>query len=447
MKTSAVDLIRKKQQLGEMSSDEIRDLVQGFLSGDITDYQLTAWIMAAYLNGLNRNETMALTREIKASGESLHWEDLKKTFPSRALADKHSTGGVGDKVSLILVPLAVHLDLIVPMMSGRGLGHTGGTVDKLYSIPGFEMDLSPEERQHALKTIHACMLSQTATLCPADKKLYALRDVTGCVDNIPLITASIVSKKWAEGVDNIVYDVKFGEGAFMSSFQDAQKLARSLVDTSRDVGLKARACITRMEEPLGVMIGNALEVEESLWILKNEYPSELHKKISRPLRNLCCALAANMATLSNTRKNYSEAYEECQKYLDSKLGYDYFLKLCELQRAEKEWWLKLPKANQVFEYKSPKAGFVNKVHSLKLGKLGVEIGIGRQKQEDRIDPRIGFEILSFVGQKVKEGDTLLKAHLAHVTQWKKVQQALSEIFSISDDKIEEPGELVCETLN
>jgi pyrimidine-nucleoside phosphorylase len=447
MDINPVDLIRKKQQGHEMSEDEIHSLVSGFVGGAVRDYQVTAWLMAAYLKGLSRRETMALTRELRSSGETLDWTSLAKELPHCALADKHSTGGVGDKVSLVLVPLAVELDLIVPMMSGRGLGHTGGTVDKLLSIPGFELDLTPEERENSLKSLHACMLSQTDSLCPADKKLYALRDVTACVDNIQLITASIVSKKWAEGVNNIVYDVKFGEGAFMDNFASAKELARSLVRTSQDVGLKARACLTRMEEPLGVMIGNAVEVRESLWILKNEYPSRWHERLCRPLKELCLALTAHMAVVSGTRKSLPEAMAECQRNLESGKAYENFLKLAALQRAERQWMEKLPEAPEVYEFHAPENAYVAKIHSLKLGKLGVAIGIGRLRQEDRVDPRLGFEVLTHVGQKVEKGSVIFRAHLAHVSQWKKVQSALPACFTFSDDKVEEPVDLIHEVLD
>jgi pyrimidine-nucleoside phosphorylase len=442
MEKTFVDLIKIKKEKKELSSEEIEKLVTGIATGEMADYQASAWLMAAYLNGLSRKETFSLTQSIRNSGERLEWSSLKKQFPNCAIADKHSTGGVGDKVSLILVPLAVELDLIVPMMSGRGLGHTGGTVDKLLTIPGFKMDFSPLERESILKSEKACMLSQTENLCPADKKLYHLRDVTSTIDNISLITASIVSKKSAEGAENIIYDVKFGEGAFMQEFANANALAQSLVRVSQDLGLKARACLTRMNEPLGVMVGNSLEVIESLWILKNSYPTPLHQKISSPLKQLCCELAAHMAMISGTRKDFKSTVSECFKLIESGKAYENFIKLCRSQGAVQNFETSFPQSQQVYEFKAHSDGYVKNIHALLLGQLGVSIGVGRKKKEDPIVAELGFELLAHRGQKVLQGETLMKVHLNDPLTWKKVQQALSEIVILSDDKVEEEKALL-----
>ncbi|MEZ4814809.1 MAG: thymidine phosphorylase [Bdellovibrionota bacterium] len=379
-------------------------------NGGIPDYQLSAFLMAVYWKSMSAQETTWLTQSMKNSGKSYDWKKLNPKLANFPLVDKHSTGGVGDKVSLILVPLAIELGLRVPMMSGRGLGHTGGTVDKLLSIPGFKMDLDEAEASKVLSKVGAVMLSQTKDLCPADKKFYHLRDVTATVESYPLIAASILSKKWAEGCEGIIFDVKFGEGAFMETPEKANELAHWLLRVSHLAGLKAEAILSRMEEPLGTCIGNALEVKESIWILKNEYPSEKHKDIARALKKLCCQIAARMALIGGTRKNFEECVLECEKYLNSGKAFKRFDDLVRAQGAIENWEAELP-TYKTFEVKAPCDGFVSDIKARELGILGLEVGIGRKKMEDTIDEAAGFELLVTLGCEVKKGEALALLHL------------------------------------
>lgn len=404
------ELIRKKRDGHELSENEISYLVEGAAKGTIPNYQLSAFLMSVYFKSMSAQETMWLTRAMKNSGKSYEWKKLNPKLGDFPLIDKHSTGGVGDKVSLILVPLAIELGLKVPMMSGRGLGHTGGTVDKLLSIPGFKMDLSEEVAALQLQKVGAVMLSQTDELCPADKKLYHLRDVTATVESYPLISGSIISKKWAEGCEGIIFDVKFGEGAFMDTPEKAEELADWLLRVSYLAGLKAEAALSRMEEPLGTCIGNALEVKESLWILKNEYPSEKHKEIAKALKKLCCQIAARMAVMGGTRKDFEACVLECEKILNSGKAFAKFDELARAQGAVEGWDTKLP-TYKTFEVKATRSGVVSDIRARDLGVLGLQVGIGRKKMEDTIDEAAGFEVLVTPGSKISTGDTLALLHL------------------------------------
>lgn len=401
------EIIRKKREGLELNHEEINFIISGAAKESIPDYQLSAWLMTVFFKSMTEQETLFLTQAMKNSGESYDWKRLNPKLQNFALVDKHSTGGVGDKVSLIIVPLAIELGIKVPMMSGRGLGHTGGTVDKLLSIPGFQMDLAPEKAAHLLEEVGACMLSQTDKLCPADKKLYHLRDVTATIESYPLITASIVSKKWAEGCEAIVFDVKYGEGAFMENKEKAEMLALWLIKESKLAGLKAKGLLTRMEEPLGTCIGNALEVEESVWILKNEFPSSLQKKLAADLQKLCCQTAAQMAVLGGTRKDFQKTVEECEEILAKGKAFPHFEKIVRAQGGLPNWWEELPRAKTI-ELNSPQAGFLTDIQARNLGLLGLELRIGRKKMDDKIDPSSGIEILVGVGTEIKSGDLLAR---------------------------------------
>ncbi len=404
------ELIYKKRDGLELTEEEISFLVEGASKKTIPDYQLSAFLMSVFFKSMSAQETVWLTKAMKNSGIHYDWKKLNPKLKDFPLIDKHSTGGVGDKVSLILVPLAIELGLRVPMMSGRGLGHTGGTVDKLLSIPGFKMDLSVEEAAKILAQVGAVMLSQTDKLCPADQKFYHLRDVTATVESLPLITSSIISKKWAEGCEGIIFDVKFGEGAFMKTPEAAEELGEWLLRVSGLAGLKAEALLTRMEEPLGSCIGNALEVKESLWILKDEYPSEKHREIARALRKLCCQSAARMAILGGSRQDYDLTILECEKILKSGKAYAKFLELTLAQGAVANWETLLP-TYKSFEVHAPQCGTIVDIDARALGILGLEIGIGRKKMEDQIDAAAGFELLVTPGSVVNKGDTLGYLHL------------------------------------
>ena len=436
----AAEIIRNKREGKALSSEEIQFIVDGASQKTIPDYQLSAWLMTVFFKGMNPEETLALTSAMKKSGKTFHWKEVNPKLKNFSLIDKHSTGGVGDKVSLILVPLAIELGLKVPMMSGRGLGHTGGTVDKLLTIPGFRMDIAEDKAAKLMEDVGACMLSQTEDVCPADKKLYHLRDVTATVESFPLITASIVSKKWAEGCEGIIFDVKYGEGAFMATPEKAEELATWLLKVSQLADLRAEACLSRMEEPLGSCIGNSLEVEESIWILKNSYPSPKHKEIAAPLATLTCQIAARMAMLGGTRSDYESTVEECQKLLESGKTFSHFDKLVRTQGAINTWQEELPKAKNIYEIQAPQSGVISKIFSRELGLLGVALGMGRKKMEDNIDASAGFELLKNLGDSVQKNEVLAKIHL-NTPLTEENKKLFLDCFVFSD-KAQKPSELL-----
>lgn len=405
------DLIRKKRDGEALSPEEISFLVKGFSDGTIPDYQVSAWLMASYLKGLTKDETLRLTRAMRDSGHTFSWRETSANFKNAKFADKHSSGGVGDKVSLILAPVAACLGLKVPMMSGRGLGHTGGTVDKLESIDGFNMHPSVDQIVRLLDDVGVCMMAQAADLCPADRKLYHLRDVTATIDNVPLITASIVSKKWAEGAEAIVFDVKCGSAAFMNTPARAQALATSLVEASTGAGLKARAWITRMDEPLGSMVGHALEVKESLWILANEFPSARHKTLAGPLTELSLGLAAEMAVLAGARRTFDEALADAKAAIESKLALRVFQDMAKAQGARDGWFERLAQAEKRVALSAPRAGRITAIDSFGLAMAAVRLGGGRLTSDDKIDPAVGLEMVVRPGDDVAAGDALLYFHV------------------------------------
>ncbi len=396
----AIDLIRKKRDGEELSRDEIEAFVRGYTRGDIPDYQASAWLMAAFLRGLNRSETASLTEAMLHSGEVLDLSD----FPA-AKVDKHSTGGVGDKTSLVLAPLVAAGGLIVPMISGRGLGHTGGTLDKLESIPGFNVNLSIARFREVLKACGCCMIGQTAEIAPADKKLYALRDVTGTVESPFLICASIMSKKLAEGIDGLVLDVKTGSGAFMKTEEESAFLAELLVETGERMGKKMVALITDMDQPLGFAVGNSLEVQEVLQILHGEGPEDL--------RELCKELAAWMFLVGGRSANLAEAKELAQDLINSGKALAQFREMVELQGGDPETIDNpslLPKAKHSLEVLSPQAGYVTAIDSEAIGRACVMLGGGREKKEDAIDPAVGIVIHAKISDRVAHGQPLCTIH-------------------------------------
>lgn len=447
MKYLVVELIRKKRDGYALNADEIAFLVKGFCDGSIPDYQISSWLMAVFYKGMTPEETHLLTREMKNSGEQLKWRDRDPSFLSAKFADKHSTGGVGDKVSLILAPVAACLGLKIPMMSGRGLGFTGGTVDKFQSIAGFKLDLPDAERTRVLKETGICMMAQSETLCPADRKLYALRDVTCTVESLSLITSSIVSKKWAAGVENIVYDVKCGSAAFMNSLPKAKELALSLVNVSKLAGMKATALITRMDEPLGAFIGNALEVRECIFILKNSYPEDFHEYLAAPLAQLSCRLAAEMAVLAGLYPVVEEAYNEALRCLTDGRAWEVFQKMIRAQGGTEDWHETLPKPIISIPFKSPKPGYLKAIHSRYLGLAGIKLKAGRELSTDVIDPTTGFELFKGVGQKIERHEILCLAHLKNEAQLKEIEADLLSAFEISDTPVSAPPELVLEKIS
>jgi pyrimidine-nucleoside phosphorylase len=381
----------------ELSPAEIRFFIGGYVAGEIPDYQVSAWAMAVFFQGMTAAETAALTGVMLRSGEVM---DLSGV--SGPLVDKHSTGGVGDKTSLILAPLAASLGIRDPMMSGRALGHTGGTLDKLDSIPGYRTSLSAAEFKQILMTDGFAMTGQTRDIVPADRLLYALRDVTATVESIPLITASILSKKAAEGAQALVMDVKYGSGAFMKNPEDAEKLARSLVDTARAMGKKIIALLTNMDEPLGNMVGNFLEVEESLDCLEGRGPVDLME--------VTLELAARMAVLGGKAENAAAGRALCEEALATGRPRELFLANIKSQGGDLEKFLSL-RGN----YRSPhraevcasQDGYISHIDAWKVGHAGVGLGVGRNRTEDPVSPTAGIQFLRKRTDAVKHGDPIM----------------------------------------
>ena len=384
-------IIEKKRDGKELSDEEIAFFIQGFTDGAIPDYQMSALAMAICLQGMTPRETAALTLEMMLSGETVDPASLPGIK-----ADKHSTGGIGDKTSLILAPLAAACGLTVPMISGRGLGITGGTLDKLESIPGFRTDLSGEEFVQCLKKTGCVITGQTAQLAPADKKLYALRDVTGTVPSIPLITASIMSKKLAEGLDTLVLDVKWGKGAFMKTKEQACELAQSMVDVGRQMDKKVRAVITDMNSPLGRAAGNALEVQECLDVLNGGGPDDL--------RELTVDLVFHMLEISNVRKTKAEICEA----LETGSALRKFEEMVAAQGGATEW--KFAEAAIQEPLLAPADGIIIAVDAELIGKACLVLGAGRQTTDDSIDHAAGIAQMKKPGEVVKKGDLLADMH-------------------------------------
>ena len=418
----AIDVIRKKRDGGELTRAEIEALVGGYTKDDIPDYQASAWLMATLLKGMTRAETAALTDTMLRSGEVLDFSDM----PTRKV-DKHSTGGVGDKTSLVLAPLAAAGGLTVPMISGRGLGHTGGTLDKLEAIPGFNVNLPVARFRKVLETCGCSMIGQTAEIAPADRKLYALRDVTGTVESPFLICASIMSKKLAEGVDGLVLDVKTGSGAFMKSEDDAAYLAELMVETGERMGKKMAALITDMDQPLGRYVGNALEVVECVKVLRGEGPKDLW--------DLCLELAAWMFLLGERVATIDEGKKLSEKLIHSGEALDRFRRMVELQDGDArvvDDLQRLPKAQQTLEVISGRGGYVTSIQCERAGTACVILGGGRERKEDSVDPAVGFVLHKKVGDQVSSGETLATVHYNSDALGARAKTMLLESFAIAD---------------
>lgn len=423
----AVDVIIKKRDGYELSNSEINRLINGYLTGEISDYQVSALLMAVFLNGFSSRETAALTKSMIASGRSL---DLSY-IPAKKV-DKHSTGGVGDKISLILAPLVASCGVTVPMISGRGLGHTGGTLDKLQSIEGYKIYLSDNEIKSTLENCNYFMQGQSDDIVPADKKIYALRDVTGTVESIPLITASILSKKIAEGSNSLVMDIKCGSGAFMKDLESAKKLALSIKDTGRELGIEVAAVITKMDEPLGRTVGNFIEIKEVVEILKNERDNCLvDDEIELTLK-----LASKMLVLAGTAGSEEEARDIALMNLKNGNAYKYFLRNIEAQGGDIksiEYPLKYKYSRDI---SAPKSGYLKKMDAYKIGKASVVIGCGRNRVEDDIDNQAGVEVFCKVGDRVSKGDTLLKIYYNRAESIEEAVSYCDSSLEISDQPIE-----------
>lgn len=421
----AVDIITKKRDRQELTPEEITYFVDGFVRGDIPDYQVSAWAMAVLLNGMTPRETTALTLAMAASGETL---DLSGVV--RLAVDKHSTGGVGDKTSLVVAPLVAACGLPVGKMSGRGLGFSGGTLDKLESIPGYRCNLSTEEFLHQLKEIGIVLTGQSADLAPADGKLYTLRDVTGTVQSIPLIASSIMSKKLAAGAQVIVLDVKVGLGAFMQTLEDARTLAHLMVEIARLSNRTAVALISDMNQPLGFAVGNTLELREALETLQGAGPDDF--------REHCLVIAAHLLKLGDIFPDLSTARQGAETALTNGAGWARFRTLIAAQGGDVQYLdapQKFPVAPYIETVPAPRTGYLAGIHARVVGETAVALGAGRAKKGDTIDHAVGIEIHHKVGEAIETGMPLFTIHANTPTALAEARTALLEAHTWSDHPI------------
>jgi pyrimidine-nucleoside phosphorylase len=420
----AVDIILSKRDGRSLTRDEIRFFVDGVTAGSLPDYQASALLMAILLRGMTSDETAWLTDAMVHSGVRVDLAEIPGVK-----VDKHSTGGVGDKTSLILAPLAAACGVPVPMMSGRGLGHTGGTLDKLEAIPGFRVNLSLEEMKTALARVGCAMIGQTAQIAPADKKLYALRDVTGTVESIPLISASIMSKKIAEGIDALVLDVKTGSGAFMKTAADSRKLAESLVSIGNASGVKTEAIITAMDAPLGRAVGNALEVVECIDVLKGGGPADLVA--------VSVELTARMLVLGKVARDRDEAEQKARGAIQSGAGLDRFRQIVEAQGGDPKVvddYARLPHVSDRYVVAADRPGFVSRLDAELIGRASVALGAGRDRVEDPVDPAVGIMVLAKPGDAVRAGDPILELHYRERGRLETATRLTSQAITIGDQR-------------
>jgi pyrimidine-nucleoside phosphorylase len=435
------DIIRRKRDGAELTRDEIAFFVNGVTSGGIADYQSTALLMAIFLKGMTDAEQSALTDAMLHSGEILDFSDIPKPK-----ADKHSTGGVGDKTSLLIAPFAAAAGVCVPMISGRGLGHTGGTLDKLESIPGYRVDLSLKEFRAILKRVGFAMNGQTAEIAPADKKLYALRDATATVEAIPLIVASIISKKGAAGLDAMVIDVKTGSGAFMREQDRARVLASALVTTGNSLGVRSQALITDMNQPLGRAVGNSVEVLECIELLRNEV-----REGARPVLELSIELAARMVVLAGLEQSVDAARARIQQVHESGAALECFRRNVEAQggdpRVCDDPAKILPLTDKTFRVESPRSGFVLKVDAEEIGHAIAEAGGGRVRIEDKIDLAVGFVSDVKIGDPVRSGDPIGAVFVADTRLGERASRRIQAAYEVADQPPAELPVLIKEVID
>ena len=429
------ELIKRKRDGGLLEANEIAQFIAGYTEGIIPDYQMAAMCMSIFFNGLTDAELAAWAGAMLRSGEVIDLSDV----PALKV-DKHSTGGVGDKVSLSLAPLAAACGVPVPMISGRGLGHTGGTLDKLESIPGFRVDLGVERYRELVRTIGCCLIGQTSTVVPADKKLYALRDVTATVDCIPLIASSIMSKKLAEGIDALVLDVKVGSGAFMKTLDDARKLATTMVGIGREMGKKVVAIITDMEQPLGRAIGNSLEAIEAIDMLKGQAPADYTECTMK--------LTAKMLELGQAAKDETEARAKLQAAIDDGSAIKKFAQIIEAQGGNPAVlydYSVFPTARQVVPIPSPVSGYITAIDTEKVGMAAVALGAGRERVDSIIDPAVGFVLEKKVGDKVEKGEPLAMMHINDAARAATIIDRFQSACAFGDEA-PTPRPLIIETI-
>lgn len=419
-----VELIKKKQEKKELTKDEIQYIMEGYTKDEIPDYQVSAWAMAVYFNDMTDHERMALTVAIAESGDQI---DLSKIEGIKV--DKHSTGGVGDTTTLILAPLVASVGVPVAKMSGRGLGHTGGTIDKLEAIPGFHIEINQEEFIDLVNRNKVAVIGQSGNLCPADKKLYALRDVTSTVDSLPLIASSIMSKKIASGADAIVLDVKVGAGAFMKTTEDAEELAHAMVTIGKLAGRNTMAIISDMNQPLGIAVGNALEVEEAIETLKGRGPADLEE--------LCLELGAQMVYLGGKAESISQAKKMLKEKLHNGEALEKFKQFIENQGGDSrviDDYQRLPQAKFQKDIRAEQNGFITEIIADLIGRAAMELGAGRATKESKIDLAAGLKVLKKVGDPVKKGDILVTLY-ANTEKFEQSEKMVQEAYSIGEEQI------------
>ncbi len=425
---NTIELIRKKRDGETFSTKEIEFLVNSYTKGKIPDYQFSALLMAIFFNSMNANETAELTEIMLHSGKTIDLSSI-----NGAKIDKHSTGGVGDKTSLILAPVVAAAGVYVPMISGRGLGHTGGTLDKLESIPGFRTNLNLREFKRVLKKCGAVLIGQTKEIAPADKLIYSLRDVTATVESIPLITGSIMSKKLAEGIDGLVLDVKTGNGAFMQKQSDSIKLANSLIKTAKLFDKKVIAFITDMNQPLGNYIGNWLEVYECIEVLQGKRKGDLY--------NISLILSAAMIFLGKRASSIEEGKLVAKDLISSGKAYEKFLELVKLQDGNIRYLEKpdlYPKAKTKKIIRARRKGFLKTVNTFQIGMAATELGAGRKTKDDKIDPAAGIIFNFKIGDEIKKGDVIAEIFSNSKSRIENAEERINNALTFSDSKIKKP---------
>ena len=426
-----LDIIAKKRDKKELTKEEIEFFIKGYVDGIVADYQASALVMAIYLNGMTKEETTNLTLAMAHSGETLDLSSLNKI-----IVDKHSTGGVGDKVSICLLPLVASLGVPVAKMSGRGLGFTGGTVDKMQSIPGYKTEIDINSFVKNVKNVGISMISQTLNLAPADKKLYALRDAISCVESIPLIASSIMSKKIASGAEKIVIDVTVGSGAFMKNIEQARELANEMIEIGKLANRETICILTNMDEPLGNAVGNNLEVIEAINFLNGKMPQDLKKVVLE--------LGAYMVKLAGLGDNIEKNKEKLLENIENKKGLNKFIEMVQNQGGDSTYIKdtnKFEKGKYIEPIIAKKTGYINKINAEEIGKIACILGAGRIKKEDNIDFSVGIILNKKVVDMVNKDEIIGYIHANDIEKMKFAQKEISNVIKISDEKCEKLPEI------
>lgn len=420
-----LEIIENKRDKKELTKEEIEYFIKGYTKGEVADYQAAALVMAIFLNGMTKQETTNLTIAMANSGEVLDLSKLNKT-----IVDKHSTGGVGDKVSICLLPLVASLGVSVAKMSGRGLGFTGGTVDKMQSIPGYKTEIDMNSFVKNVENIGISMISQTMNLAPADKKLYALRDSISCVESIPLIASSIMSKKIASGAEKIVIDVTVGKGAFMKNMQDAEKLANEMIEIGKLANRETVCILTNMNEPLGYAVGNNLEVIEAIEFLKGKMPEDL--------KEVVLELGAYMIKLAGLGDNLEENKLKMLENISNGKAFNKFTEMVKNQGGDISYLdntNKFEKAKYIEPIKAEKSGYIQEINAEEVGKIACNLGAGRIRKEDKIDYAVGIKLCKKVSEKISKGDDLAYIYSNDIERLQIARQKLKNIIKIGEDRI------------